>query len=311
MTQPPRDGILHVSGGDIADGIYEIGKDTIKKWGGESFSNKEIIGCELVVDTLKTEHTGSGRVAGGLVGLAVAGPLGAVAGLIAGGKQKIDETRIFCTLIDGRSFYARCSRTTAAKIRAISALNGRGFSSESVSVKETSKKAIKRVSDEASEDIKCCPICAEFVKRKAKMCRFCGHAFEVPKQDLVAAIPDEFLNLFKDSALALEMDLTKDDLKLIYSILFQIENAYASLSERYSLKETSVALDEEWFNIVNDKELTGERAMPDSVLSSHIYKRIGSVINRKLSAHPKKVSDKDLNAYCLELLESFGEASTK
>ena len=148
---------------------YSSDEETIpiqKKWAISSgkgelrydFKYKHILMLNQIVsvDILTEENKKHvlGTITGAGVGLVVLGPLGAVVGLLTGGNKK--EVAIAVKLKDGRHFIARCNNKTYTMLLPYVAKN-----TESI-----------------SEDTKECPMCAETVKAKAKICRFCRHVFD-------------------------------------------------------------------------------------------------------------------------------------
>jgi len=98
--------------------------------------------------------------------------------LLAGGKRRIDETIILCTLFDGRSFTAECSQLTAAKFTQIANFN---LMSKASSVRTFEVDRIQPQSNTLDDTIEC-PMCAEFIKSKAKICRYCGYKVAEEKE---------------------------------------------------------------------------------------------------------------------------------
>lgn len=128
--------------------------------------------CIVVSDRHEAYQTGIGRVAGGIIGAALLGPIGAAGGLLAGGKRRIDETIILCRLFDGRTFTAECSQLTAAKFNQIASANL--VSKASNTNLQGSVVAIEPQRAPSDDTVEC-PMCAESIKSKAKICRFCGY----------------------------------------------------------------------------------------------------------------------------------------
>jgi hypothetical protein len=152
--------------------------------------------CTVVSDRHEAYQTGIGRVAGGILGAALLGPIGAAGGLLAGGKRRIDETIILCSLFDGRSFTAECSQLTAAKFSQIANAN--------MMNKASSDRNFEVVRSHPQinplEDTVECPMCAEFIKSKAKICRYCGYKVAEEKEVRFAKVAadtdtDHILNL--------------------------------------------------------------------------------------------------------------------
>jgi len=110
----------------------------------------------LSLDVLTEENKKHvlGTLTGAGVGLVVLGPLGAAIGLLTGGNKK--EVSIAVKLKDGRHFIARCTTKTYTMLIPYADKN-----------KETIEQGTKE-----------CPMCAETIKEKAKICRFCNYEFK-------------------------------------------------------------------------------------------------------------------------------------
>jgi|ETNmetMinimDraft_13_1059891.scaffolds.fasta_scaffold19951_2 hypothetical protein len=106
-----------------------------------------------------------GTLVGGAAGLLLLGPLGAIGGLLLGGNKNM--VNIAVGLNDDRHFVASC---TAKTHLALLKFKGKGGTPTPASV-ETPTAPV-------SNDTKECPMCAETVKAKAKICRFCKHEFK-------------------------------------------------------------------------------------------------------------------------------------
>ena len=114
-----------------------------------------ITGIELFTHDKKSERTASGTFAATIVGSIALGPLGGIAGAMWGGKKKkTNKVGFGVQLKDGRQFIAEADFDVFVKIKSY------------VSLISTN-----------TDDTKECPMCAETVKAKAKICRFCQHKF--------------------------------------------------------------------------------------------------------------------------------------
>jgi len=171
---------LMVRSGDIERGMWGLAETLIAK-GDEVIQLDCLQTCTIVSDRHETVQTGMGRISGGIIGGVLLGPIGAAGGLLTGGKRKIDETIILCRLFDNRSFTAECSQLTAAKLTQIANINQAGRTKETPN---TPSDPI-RVEVSSTEDVIECPICAEYIKRKAKVCRFCRHDFAKERDDRI------------------------------------------------------------------------------------------------------------------------------
>jgi hypothetical protein len=106
-----------------------------------------------------------GTLVGGSAGLLLLGPLGAIGGLLLGGNKKM--VNIAVGLNDGRHFVGSCTAKTHLSLLKF---KGKGGTPTPANV-ETPTAPI-------SGETKECPMCAETVKAKAKICRFCRHEFK-------------------------------------------------------------------------------------------------------------------------------------
>lgn len=165
------DAAIYVKEGDIPIGTYAI-QDSLMVSMEVTLPLNEIYSCTVVSDRHETYQTGTGRIAGGIIGAVLLGPLGAAGGLLAGGKRRFDETIILCRLCDGRTFSAQCTPLTAAKLSQIASAN---HLSKSIALSQ--EKNADPVSSNSSLDLADtteCPMCAEIIKIRAKICRYCG-----------------------------------------------------------------------------------------------------------------------------------------
>jgi hypothetical protein len=93
-----------------------------------------------------------GTITGAGAGMLLLGPLGAVAGMLLGGNKKLVSMAI--KLQDGRNFVATCTAKTHLMLL-----------------------PYVKTNSVIDNDTKECPMCAETVKKKAKICRYCNHMF--------------------------------------------------------------------------------------------------------------------------------------
>lgn len=159
---------LHVKSGDIEGGIWRIEGDTLTK-GSTTIDTSGIISCHIAKDEHRVSQSGTGRIAGGLIGAALLGPIGAIGGLLSGGKKRIDETIIVVGLGDGRSFTAECTQIGAANVQRIA----HGNQQHAPRFSRAAVNPPQDLSRDAGERMEC-PACAELILRKAKICRYCG-----------------------------------------------------------------------------------------------------------------------------------------
>lgn len=178
----PENALL-IKDGDLNPGPWGFAANFISQ--GDTLVELDLLqSCTVVSDRHEAYQTGIGRVAGGVIGAALLGPIGAAGGLLAGGKRRIDETIILCRLFDGRTFTAECSQLTAAKFTQIANSNiiAKASTNRQSDVVVTQAKTV------AFDDTVECPMCAEFIKNKAKICRFCGYKVAEERENRVGRI---------------------------------------------------------------------------------------------------------------------------
>lgn len=112
-----------------------------------------------------------GTIMGGGAGLLLLGPLGAIGGLLLGGNKKL--VNIAVAFNDGRNFVATCTTRTHLSLLQYT---GKGVA-PLPPVTETASIPVKKST--LSGGTKECPMCAETIKAKAKICRFCKHEFDL------------------------------------------------------------------------------------------------------------------------------------
>lgn len=157
-----KDDEYWVKSGDLETGTWRLSKDVFTN-GKTAIRLTKLTSCTIVKDEHTTTQSGSGRIAGGILGAALLGPIGAIGGLLSGGRKRIDETIIHCGFDDDRSFTANSTQIGAANLVRIAHQN---------SGRAPILKAEQSLS--SGGDTIECPQCAELIKRKAKICRFCG-----------------------------------------------------------------------------------------------------------------------------------------
>jgi len=161
----PKNKEFMVQGGDLKPGIWTLSDDLITD-GKTKIKISKLMFCTIEKDEHKIIQAGTGRIAGGIVGAALLGPIGALGGLLAGGKKRVDETIINCGFDDGRVFSAECTQTGATDLRLICLRN----SIESQKKQSDSNFEAPKL---GADDVECTQ-CAELITSRAKMCRFCG-----------------------------------------------------------------------------------------------------------------------------------------
>lgn len=172
MTRRLKDNEFQIIAGAIEKDLWTLIDDTFTN-GEKAIPVDKLFSCVLVRDEHTISQSGVGRLAGGIIGGTLLGPIGALAGLLGGGRKKIDETIIRCELDDRRSFVAHSTQIGAASLIAIAQRN----SSANTSKVNLAAQSATTVIDNLVE----CTQCAELIQPKAIICRYCG-------ADRVAAI---------------------------------------------------------------------------------------------------------------------------
>lgn len=226
---------FNVTSNSIPNGIYFIQ--------GTIFFNDECVlffnsfkECKLISELHLNEQTTQGRLAGGLLGLAVAGPLGAIAGLFVGGKKNIDEIDFFCELDDGRSFVAKCSTPDWSEFQTTFYANRKSAITEDLNAEVASKKPIASSKKIKNETTKNCPACDESIKINARICRYCSFKFDLVPDEISSKGIIDFKNHFNLPEYKYEEgDLNDADLRITYYICRAIEARFSQLNPNYSV----------------------------------------------------------------------------
>jgi hypothetical protein len=181
MATLKNDAEYYIKDGNYNNGFYRLEDGFLIK-GKIAINTSRMIYCEVVKDQHETIQSGAGRIAGGIIGGVLLGPVGAIGGLLSGGKRRVDETIIICSFSDGKSFVAESTQLGAANLSKIVDFNKR-----LIEDKKTSE-VVSNVS--LDNDVYDCPECAEVIKVKAKICRYCGVKLEPKLSDIDEARND-------------------------------------------------------------------------------------------------------------------------
>lgn len=178
---------FYLMGGDFGSGFLRL-EDGFFTKDKSAINSSKLIHCNIVKDEHKTTQSGMGRIAGGIIGGALLGPIGAIGGLLSGGKKNIDQTIVMCTFDDNRTFIAETTQIGAANLLRISEIN------------KLNKSNLKNITDVAVNidlsDQYECPECAELVKIKAKKCKHCGSELNFINPAQVEGIKKSENNIF-------------------------------------------------------------------------------------------------------------------
>jgi len=223
------------------------------------FKSISVIGEEVSESQQITRKEPIGRVAGGILGYGLLGPAGAVLGTLMGGNKNSSNNApvisilktINCELLDGRTFIAIGNSTAVAELSRLVAINQAG------------NKQIANVSKDQDTDnmdrIEC-PRCAEWIKKKASICRFCGFEINqisitnVPKIELSQNESEEFKSLilhFKNSS---KKNSLQDDSKIIKVVKRLI--AYSKESQIHIPEGRTFSVDSEKINISKEENIS-------------------------------------------------------
>jgi len=107
-------------------------------------------------------------IGGGLIGRALLGPVGLLAGVLASGRKR--EITFIAKLKDGRQFIATAYIDTFVKLK------GASTPAMDFAARTTPEGEIS-----LDQETKKCPQCAETIKLEAKKCRYCGEILD-PKE---------------------------------------------------------------------------------------------------------------------------------
>jgi hypothetical protein len=136
--------------------------------------NKHVINLKSIqsLDIITEENKKKvlGTVLGSGVGMALLGPLGAIAGLLIGGNKSL--VNMLITLEGGEYFVATCTTKTHLMLLPYT-IKSPPKEKLLIKVKRPKREKTHSIVD----DTKKCPMCAETIKEKAKICRFCRHEF--------------------------------------------------------------------------------------------------------------------------------------
>ena len=228
------DNAVIIYDGDLEFGTWVIVDDYIAKSLSVLILKSDIIACNVISDVHQVSHTRSGRIAGGILGAVLLGPLGAAAGLMTGGQTKVDETKIYCALRDGRTFSAEVSPATSAKIQQICQLNQIN-THQNVNL-QTTTVDVNIPTTSSSGDYIECPMCAESIKSRAKVCRFCGYNILIEKDLKISALISdpcieyvlnyhEQLKMYRDNISYEDENISNE---LVHKIVLEFSNVISS-----------------------------------------------------------------------------------
>jgi hypothetical protein len=243
----------------VQSGSFPVGRYSLID---EKFTNGEIVikisklvSCTIVKDEHSTSQSGAGRIAGGILGAALLGPIGALGGLLAGGKKRVDQTIILCGFDDNRTFTAESTQLGAANLVRIAQSN--------LSSARNQSHVAQSASVIENDQIEC-PQCAELIKRKAKICRYCGLSLEdtlIPPKAIpnstdldFSSVPNhpykkfltDYRDQVKDSPFSSDID--------VINAIDSFSKLYAKSSEKWWMPDIQKQLAKELKVLVSDVE---------------------------------------------------------
>jgi hypothetical protein len=177
-----------VQGSAFPSGLYRLEDGILSGSGVRVNLAEQLVSVQIISSVDQLNRTYSGTLASGVVGFALLGPLGAVGGMLVGGRKKhiqstismgvLDDGRVF--LVDGTpSNFASLTTLASSRNRRVNLIDApvtknfqisNSMKSEVIPAEMQLKKktAIKLKPDERK-----CPSCFEIVKSAAIKCRHC------------------------------------------------------------------------------------------------------------------------------------------
>ncbi len=147
---------------------------------------------------------GKNAALGAGLGFLLAGPVGTAVGAMLGSSAQ-DEMVIYCELADGDHFVAKIATTTYPRLKILQKKTG---------VTEEHKKQDRQetiVDDSLDAATKECPDCAETIKIKAKVCRYCRHVFSQQNIDKELDVRLQRLTERNDADISCESEEDTDE----------------------------------------------------------------------------------------------------
>jgi len=177
-----------VQGSAFPPGLYRLEDGILSGAGVRVNLAEHLVSVQIISSVDQLDRTYSGTLASGVLGFALLGPLGAVGGMLVGGRKKhikstismgvLDDGRVF--LLDGSpSDYASLTALVSTRNKRVNLIElpvtknlqiSNSMKSEAIQVEMRlqKKRGIKLKTDE-----KKCPSCLEVVKIAALKCRHC------------------------------------------------------------------------------------------------------------------------------------------
>ncbi len=194
----------------------------------------------LISHDKESKRTLSGTASATILGTIAMGPLGGIAGAVYGGQRDNKDNVVFiATFNDGRKFIAETQKETYLELL--------GYIPSEQTTQNTDNEKTHG-SDKQKynlSDIKECPMCAETIKLKAKVCRFCGYSFsneEITKSIELSKKKNNTLNNFKE-----ENHTENQEDKGLYKIVF-----YGEIQKNKDIGKVKESL-QKFYNVNREK----------------------------------------------------------
>lgn len=177
-----------VEGSAFPSGLYRLEDGILSGSGVRVNLAEKLVSVQIISSVDQLNRTYSGTLASGVVGFALLGPLGAVGGMLVGGRKKhIQSTIIMGVLDDGRVFLVDGTPSNFASLTALASTRNKRIDVIDATVTKNIKISSATQSDVASVEMKRqkksvvklkpderkCPNCFEIVKSAAIKCKHC------------------------------------------------------------------------------------------------------------------------------------------
>lgn len=176
-----------IEGSAFPSGLYRLDEGILSGSGVRVNLAEQLLSVQIISSVDQLNRTYSGTLASGVLGFALLGPLGAVGGMMVGGRKKhIQSTICMGVLDDGRVFLVDGTPSDFAALTGLASNRSRAtntIEAQASTLKITASKQIealpvevkiqKSVSSKLKSDEKKCPKCSGIIKKEAKKCKHC------------------------------------------------------------------------------------------------------------------------------------------
>ena len=176
-----------IEGSAFPSGLYRLDGGFLSGSGVRINLADQLVSVQIISSVDQLNRTYSGTLASGVLGFALLGPLGAVGGMMVGGRKKhIQSTICMGVLDDGRVFLVdgtpsdfavltglASSRSRSTKVIEAQTSNPKLSASNEIIALPVEVKIQKSVSAKLKADEKKCPKCSGVIKKEAKKCKHC------------------------------------------------------------------------------------------------------------------------------------------